>query len=192
MQTVNISKQEYWQAKPSFQSKFQIFSCFFFSCFIFLSACTSAENPLPKALKNKILGTWTLDEMFVLRQNATNAARWDTVPNPSAEIFKKATLTFEIDGSYKAFDPTYNRTTNRGTLFFARLDFNRGWSRNSPYGGLWEFVENYGTIHFDKGFFESLGIPAEKWLIEEFTTDKLRIYKDATRTRERVWYTFKR
>ncbi len=178
--------------KPKVPFEFRAFFCLFFVFCLFISACTPAENPLPKELKNRLLGTWTLDEMLVLRQNASNTTQWDTVPNPSAEIFKKATLTFEVEGSYKAFDPTYNRTTNRGTLFFARLDFNRGWSRNSPYGGLWEFVDNYGTIHFDKGFFESLGIPAERWRIDEFTSDKLRIYKDATRTRERVWYTFRK
>ncbi len=163
----------------------------FFVVFAMLSACSPAEDTFPKDLKNKLLGTWALEKMLVLQKNNTTT-QWDTVPNLAAEIFTKATLTFEYEGTYKAFDPTYNSATNTGVLFFRRFDFNRGWSRNSPNGGLWEFVNNYTTIHFDRGFYEGNNIPSEKWVIEEFSDTQLRIYKDATLRNQRAWYTFKK
>ncbi|TAH19858.1 MAG: hypothetical protein EAZ08_07275 [Cytophagales bacterium] len=153
--------------------------------------CSPAENPFPKELKNKLLGTWTLEKMTVLQKNNTTS-RWDTVPNLPAETFTKATLTFENEGSYQAYDPTYNRSTGLGVLFYRRFDFIRGWARNSPYGGLWEFVDNYTTIHFDRGYYEINKIPAEKWVIEAFSDTQLRIFKDATLRNQHVWYTFKK
>ena len=163
----------------------------FYVVLAIFSSCSSAEDTFPKDLKNKLLGTWSLEKMLVLQKNNTTT-QWDTVPNLPVAVFTKATLTFEYEGTYKAFDPTYDRITNTGTLFFRRFDFNRGWSRNSPYGGVWEFVNNYTTIHFDRGFYEGNNIPAEKWVIEEFSDTQLRIYKDATLRNQRVWYIFKK
>lgn len=163
----------------------------FYSIFAIFLGCSPAEDPFPKQLKNKLLGTWTLEKMLVLQKNNTTS-RWDTVPNLPASTFTRATLTFENEGSYSAFDPTYDRATGVGVLFFRRFDFFRGWARNSPYGGLWEFVNNYKTIHFDRGFYESNRIPPEKWLIEEFSDTQLRIFKDATLRNQQVWYTFKK
>jgi len=171
--------------------KLYILTIYYF-IFAALWSCSPAEDVFPKDLKNKLLGTWSLEKMLVLQKNNTTS-QWDIVPNLPLATFTQATLTFENEGSYKAFDPTYDRVTNTGTLFFRRFDFNRGWSRNSPYGaGLWEFTSNYTTIHFDRGFYEGNNIPAEKWVIEEFSNTQLRIYKDATLRNQRVWYTFKK
>lgn len=152
-------------------------------------SCTPAADTFPKELKERLLGTWGLEQMLVVQLNRTTM-RWDTVPNLPASDFTRATLTFRVDGTYSAFDPTYNRTTNRGTLFFSRLDFVAGWSRNYPTGGIWEFIDNYTTLYFDRGVYEANRIPSEKWVIEEFTDTRLRLYKDATLRSQRVWYTF--
>lgn len=170
----------------------KFFTLIIFYIFLTLfSGCSPAEDTFPKDLKNKLLGTWTLEKMVVLQKNNTTT-QWDTLTNLPAETFTKANLTFEYEGTYKAFDPTYNSANNTGILFFRRLDFFRGWSRNSPAGGLWEFVNNYTTIHFDRGFYEANNIPPEKWVIEEFSDTQLRIYKDATLRNQRAWYTFKK
>jgi hypothetical protein len=165
--------------------------------------CSPAEDIFTKGLKDKLLGTWATEQMLVLRWN--NAMmRWDTIPIPATvtpSVLARATVTFKVDGTYGAFDPTIDRSinprANRGQIFAVspRFDFAGGWSINTPLGGIWEFVDNYTTLHLDKGNPEGNGFPPEKWIMEELTDRKLRLYKNApTSTASalplRVWYTF--
>jgi hypothetical protein len=169
----------------------------------FWVSCTPAEDVFPKELKSRVLGTWSVERMLVTRWNNT-LMRWDTLPVSAVvtpSVLSRATLTFRVDGTYAAIDPTIDRSVNpranRGQVFAVspRFDFAAGWSINTPLGGLWEFVDNYSTLHLDKGNPEGNGFPPEKWVMEELTDTRLRLYKNAPATSLsplplRIWYTF--
>ena len=167
------------------------------------TACTPAEDTFPKELNSRIIGTWSVERMLVTRWNNT-FMRWDTIPVSAVvtpSVLARATVNFRIDGTYSAFDPTIDRSVNpranRGQIFAVspRFDFAAGWSINTPLGGIWEVVDNYSTLHLDKGNPEGNGFPPEKWLIEELSATKMRLYKNAPATNLsplplRIWYTF--
>ena len=170
-----------------------------------LGSCTPAEETTPKDLKSKLLGTWSVEQMLVMQQNLSTM-RWDTIAIPAAvtsSVLARATLTFKVDGTYAAFDPTIDRSVNprnnRGLIFAVspRFDFAAGWSINTPLGGLWEFVDNYTTLHLDRGNPEGNGFPPEKWLMEELTEGRLRLFKNAAVSLRspaplRIRYTFRK
>jgi hypothetical protein len=156
-------------------------------------SCTPAEDPFPKDLKAKIVGTWTMERILVLQENRTEN-KWDTVTNlPNRnEAIVPATFSFLEDFSYKVIDPSLDLSQGRG-LFLSRFDFVTGWGPSFPYGGVWEFDANYTVIYISRGVYEALGLPAERWRIEELGTNRLILYKETSfPANQRVWFTLRK
>lgn len=160
--------------------------------FVALS-CTPAEDTFPKNLKSKIVGTWTMERILVLQENRAEN-RWDTITNlPNRnEAIVPATFSFFEDFSYRVIDPSLDLSQGRG-LFLSRFDFVTGWGPSFPYGGVWEFDANYTVIYISRGVYEALGLPAERWRIEELSTNRLVLYKETSfPANQRVWFTLRK
>jgi PAS domain-containing protein len=156
-------------------------------------SCTPVEDLFPKEIKAKIVGTWTLERILVLQENRTQN-RWDTVTNlPNRnESIVAATFSFSEDFSYRVIDPSLDLSQGRG-LFLSRFDFVTGWGPSFPYGGVWEFDANYTVIYISRGVYEALGLPAERWQIEELSTNRLVLYKETSfPANQRVWFTLRK
>ncbi|MCU0392903.1 MAG: hypothetical protein MUE81_17475 [Thermoflexibacter sp.] len=160
---------------------------------VIMTACTPAEDSLVKDLKARLVGTWTMERILVLQENSATR-RWDTLSNlPSRnEAIVEAKFTFYEDFRYKVIDPSLDLSIGRG-LFLSRFDFVTGWGPSFPYGGIWEFDSNYTVIYISRGAYEALGLPAERWKIDEITENRLRLYKETSfPSNQRVWFTFRR
>ncbi|SFF45946.1 hypothetical protein SAMN04488541_10373 [Thermoflexibacter ruber] len=156
-------------------------------------SCTPAEDIFPKEIKAKIVGKWTLERILVLQENRMQN-KWDTITNlPNRnEAVVPATFSFFEDFSYRVIDPSLDLSQGRG-LFLSRFDFVTGWGPSFPYGGVWEFDANYTVIYISRGVYEALGLPAERWRIEELGTNRLILYKETSfPANQRVWFTLRK